>query len=79
MVIAFLMTTAFLWLIQTRPSENNAIDLWRLNRSERAGGQHRRIGQRVFRKQGGATLDNGGVVWVGYGAERFWRDILRAG
>ena len=29
--IAFLATTAFLWLIQTRLSENNAINLLRLN------------------------------------------------
>lgn len=32
--IAFLATTAFLWLIQTRLSENNAIDLLALNLSD---------------------------------------------
>ena len=32
--IAFLATTAFLWLIQTRLSENNAINLLRLNLSD---------------------------------------------
>ena len=32
--VAFLMTTAFLWAIQTRLSENNAIDLMRLNISD---------------------------------------------
>ena len=32
--IAFLATTAFLWLIQTRLSENNAISLLKLNLSD---------------------------------------------
>ena len=32
--IAFLATTAFLWLIQTRLSENNAISLLELNLSD---------------------------------------------
>ena len=32
--IAFLATTAFLWLIQTRLSENNAVSLLRLNMSD---------------------------------------------
>ena len=161
--IAFLVTTAFLWLIQTRLSENNAISLLELNLSDvrediidasdenllkltrsiaadlnamesidsaglsaliaqydvteinvidasgfitattypdfmgydmRSGAQSAEFmvllqGQDAYvqsyqpvsydasisRKYGGVTLENGGFVQVGYGAERFQRDI----
>ena len=33
-IVAFLATTAFLWIIQTRLAENNAINLLRLNISD---------------------------------------------
>ena len=163
-VIAFLATTAFLWLIQTRLSENNAISLLNLNLSDvredindasdenllrisrhiaadvnelngtqsgsvldalaeeydvteinvisaegiitatthpdflnydmRSGAQSSEFmvllqGQdeyvqsyqpvsydaSISRKYGGVTLEDGGFVQVGYGAERFRRDI----